>query len=328
MLTIVLPTINKARFVRRLVKWLLEKEFRGILLVGDSSTNPNEAVETFAALSAAEGYFNTVYNAFPGLDGTKTTQLLSQKIVTPYCAYLGDDDYLCPGAADECIHYLELHTEYAGAHGHAFSMQVTNDSEGQNTIKALEYYPLTTRTEESSERRYLAHMQQYTVTLFCVVRSEIFKRAFQDAHNLLDRAFSGELLPSAKMVIEGRFALLNNFFLVRQSHEQRNFLPDNFDWISGADWRESWLKYNELLIEQLVQLSGIWHESAASIVKAGMAAYIKQQMQIHINPEDSANDLNTLQKQAFSLVAPEGTANSSFLDTVKSLLRWPNGIRR
>ncbi len=328
MLTIVLPTINKARFVKRLVIWLADKNFQGTLLVGDSSTNPNEAADTYTALAAAERNFRTAYHAFPGLDGTQTTQLLSHKISTPYCTYLGDDDYLCPDAANECIHYLELHEGYVGAHGHAFSIEVSSNSADKKAITALEYYPLTTLRDESSERRYLEHMQQYTVTLFCVVRSEVFKRAFKDVHFILDRAFSGELLPCAKMVIDGRFAQLDNFFLVRQSHEQRNFLPDNFDWIVGADWRASWLKYNELLIDHLVRQAGMQHESASWIVKTGMAAYIKQQMHVHLNPVDSKNELYRLQDKAFSLVAPNGAANTSFLDIVKSLLKWPDGIRR
>src|SRR5215475_14174464 len=93
--TLLIPTMNRPEFVARLLRYYASVGFTGRISIGDSS-GPEGVKAARDAVAMFGGTLNVEYAEYPGLGLGDCWKQMIDRLVTPYAAYLADDDFLVP----------------------------------------------------------------------------------------------------------------------------------------------------------------------------------------------------------------------------------------
>jgi hypothetical protein len=97
---------------------------------------------------------------------------------------------------------------------------------------------------------------------------------YRDVSLLTDKAFASELLPCCLSVLQGKVKELDCLYLVRQSHGQRYFLPNKYDWINSPNWLPSYQVFCDCLARELARQDRISIDKAQDVVKQAFRLYL------------------------------------------------------
>ena len=172
-LTIVVPTLNRADFVLRLIDYYADNGFLGRILIGDSSEAAHfEPVQKRIAELGSS--LAAVHVPCAGLNTSAALARLNSMIETPFATYTGDDDYVIPSAVAQCVAFLQSQPEYVGAQGRGRMFEL--DAEGaRGRIRFTGTYPLRGIERETAASRLAWHLLGYTVTIFAVYRTPVWQ---------------------------------------------------------------------------------------------------------------------------------------------------------
>ncbi len=323
MLSLFVPTFNRSAFVVRQLHWLDSCRFKGEILIGDGSTDYAEASVIASVADSLQGRLKISHHHLPGQTIAATAELLFDKVTTPYCALLGDDDYCIPETQEECALFLEHNPDYAGAHGQAFAVSIAKNSLGMPEIEMLEWYPQSILEHEKPTDRLLALLANYTVNIFSVMRTATWRRIFEGASSIPDKTFADELLACCSAAIEGKFTQIERLGLVRQSHPARILQAIEKDWIAEANWSDGYARFRQLLVPRLARAGSLDHLEAEDVVRTGISAYLKKTL----DWIPSHLDLPTCSGETAAIngIQPDKTDNGIFLSIIQSLMKWPEG---
>ena len=114
MMTLIVPTMNRSDFLVRQLGYYRDVGFQGCICIGDSSDTVH-VERTKRALKAFQGKLNIVYREYPHLNDAECLKQLLDLVVTPYAAFVADDDFLVPAALEQCARFLDNHPDYSAA---------------------------------------------------------------------------------------------------------------------------------------------------------------------------------------------------------------------
>jgi glycosyltransferase domain-containing protein len=272
MITIIIPTMNRSDFVIRLLRYYKSVNFQGYLCIGDSS-NREHLEPTKKAIEEHRGKLNIIYREYPGQNNSVCIQQLIDLAPTPYAAFSADDDFLVPPALDKCARFLEDHPAYSSAHGKGLSI-ILKSGGVYGKVASVSHYAQPEVEDENASQRLLAHMQNYTVTLFSVQRTATWKAMYRDITRLTDIRFT-ELLPCCLSIIEGKAKELDYLYLVRQGHYRRYLLPQKTDWTEGPNYHQSYQVFRDCLVQALSSRDSISPEKVGKVVERAFSLYLK-----------------------------------------------------
>ncbi len=271
MISLIIPTMNRSGFLARQLRYYQDVGFQGYLCIGDSS-NTEHLEPTKKAIERYKHKLKIIYREYPELNDSECLQQLIELAPTTYIAFTADDDYLVPAALEKCALFLEDHPDYSSAHG--LGVALTLDSDGiYGEIALINRYPQPQTEEDTATQRLLNHLSNYTVTLFSVHRSESWREMYKDITLLTDKRFT-ELLPCCLSIIEGKAKELDCFYLVRQGHPQRYFLPGKAEWVANPNYLPSYQVFCDCLSRALAQRDGLSLDEAERIVEQAFHLYL------------------------------------------------------
>ena len=193
MISIVIPTLNRPQFVIRQLRYLAQAGFGGRVLIGDGSEAP-VAAPLRAEVAGLGGRLAVAYDNWPGLSDIATLKRLAQAVETPFTAYAGDDDFLVPSAMARCVAFLEKSPAYVAASGRGYAFEIGGEGlYGKMTLRGR--YELPLLEQGRAAERVRAHLENYSVGLFCVHRTQAWQTMWRDVDESGDRSFMGELVP-------------------------------------------------------------------------------------------------------------------------------------
>jgi glycosyltransferase domain-containing protein len=236
--SVVIPTLNRADFLLRTLRFYADAKFAGKILVGDAS-GPGEVARVRAFLRTAA--LDVTYFDSPGLSDRSTLMQLAGMVETPYAVFHGDDDVLLPHALADCVALLEAQRDLASAHGRAWLFTVAaNGAYGKVALGGG--YRLPTPTAETPRARLEQLLERYAVTLFSVHRTSVWQAMWREVDQVEDRAFGAEILPCARSAVHGRCAALDVAYLLRQVHPARYALAAKAQWRQSSAWGPSFAR--------------------------------------------------------------------------------------
>lgn len=299
MITLLIPTINRSDFLIRQLNYYRDVGFQGCICIGDSSDTVHTE-RTKRALKAFQGSLNVIYREYPHLNDAACLQQLLDFVVTPYAAFVADDDFLVPTALEQCALFLDKHCDYSAAHGMALAISLKS-SGAYGQVAWARPYELPVIEAESAAQRILAHLNNYAVTLFSVHRIGSWREMYRDISLLADKTFASELLPCCLSVIKGKVKELDCLYLVRQDHAQRYLLPGKRDWIRNPNWPSLYQVFCSLLAKELAKQDRVSADKAQEIVEQAFGSYMTkllgEQWQNHCG-QGSAGTHNRLRQVA------------------------------
>lgn len=298
MLTILIPTMNRSDFIIRQLEYYAQSGYKHWISIGDSS-DARHLKTTKEALKKFSGQLKIIYYEYPGFNDSQCLKKLIETTQTPYAVYAADDDFLVPEGLEKSVAFLERNPDYSCAHGSACMLSLGN-SGPYGKICALWDYDLPVLNQDRACERLLEHMGHYTVALFCVHRSGIWRKMFQNTV-VLDRSFAGEILPGCLSAIYGKSVKIDGLYLIRHVHDRNYSLPDVFDWITSPGWSSSYRDYSNCLIEELSNHDGISPDVAGKAVKQANWLYLNTFSNIQYKHEfiKSAQLKSKLKKSVF-----------------------------
>lgn len=270
-----IPTMNRSDFLIRLLNYYANTGYKHWIFIGDSS-NPYHVERTKNAIENIGSNLKIIYHEYPGLNDAECLQQIVKTVSTPYVVFVADDDFLVPNGLEQCIGFLESNQDYNSVHGVAnvFTLQAS----GPYGKFASSYnYRLPSIEAETASQRILDHLSDYSVTLFCVHRTEYWKEMFKYAYKLTDKSFRSELLPCCISVIQGKVKQIDCFYLARQNHKTRYELPDIHEWINSLNWQQSYDIFRDCLAEELARQDDINLNKAKDIIEKAFSSYLKME---------------------------------------------------
>lgn len=279
--TLVIPTFNRPALLQRQLVYYMQTGFAGDILVADSSKQEAFQVSSRWMRKEAGGLSLRHYH-LPDLSFAGAIRDIVQEVRTPYVAVIPDDDFLIPSGIARCADFLDRDSQYIAAHG--LGILIESADGGTDSIRAAAYYSQPLLVNDSSADRVRKYLGNYSVSLFSLHRTEIWKKIFAATpvaaeHPLCcDRSFSDELLQCALTAAYGKIAQVEGLYLVRQTHNTRNFLPAWYQWLTSEKWRPSYLWFRDKVAVVISEMDGISSQAAQEAVDLGLAEYLRKPM--------------------------------------------------
>jgi glycosyltransferase domain-containing protein len=276
-ISIIIPTMNRPELLLRLVRYFDTLEFKGQILIGDSS-RPEVFHAAASALDKYRGSLNLTHHHLPGRSVAAAVVEMNQYLSTRYVCLVADDDFIVPATTAKCIEFLNNHPDYVAAHG--LGVLISSLSGDSSTIANAGYYPQTIMEEGTAATRLSRHLGSYSVTLFSVHRTEVWRKMFMNtplpskSPQYCDKTFTDELLQCCLSVVYGKVKQVDGLYLVRQVHDERYLLPTWFAWLNNERWHPSYLHFRTQLAQAIANEDCIPIPDAERIVDSAFATYL------------------------------------------------------
>lgn len=239
MITLIIPTINRSEFIVRYLEYLKSQNFNGQLLIGDSSNEEHFNI-TKQFIISNNFKFKIIHNSYPNKFHFEVIRCLIPYIGEKYCMYVCDDDILVVNTLNKCINVLESNPDYSGVGGLAIkcNIDLSNETNGFKILSTTRYN-LISIMYDTALARLREICRNYTVVAYSLARTEQFLERWPINDNFNDKELAIELLPTFTAAVQGKVIFLEDLFVVRQIHEKRILLPNNFDVFLGKFWKDS-----------------------------------------------------------------------------------------
>ncbi|MDO8505596.1 MAG: TIGR00180 family glycosyltransferase [bacterium] len=277
---IFIPTMNKADFVIRQLQYYAMVNSPHPVYIGDSS-DTKDAQRIQKVVEKMQKSLPIFYHHYPfsEYNYAQCVKDLVKRVKESYVVFSGDDDFQVPATLTRCAQFLEINPEYATVHGQALTFQIF-ESGPYGRMKSAGGYFQGEIDKDTAVARLLQYMEHYFVLLFSVHRTQDMVYNLSMVDRLSELTFSAELFPFCLSSIQGKSKMLPNLSLVRQLHDERNKLPDIFDWITNPNWASAYQIFQDQLVEELVKKDQITPDVAREAVKQAFWTYLKKSMAV------------------------------------------------
>ena len=313
--TIVVPTFNRPRELRRLIEFLACAGNQYPVLVLDGGSDESK----LANQEMARQHSFVTYYTYPSdlYLGSRYADGL-ERVSTPYCVLCGDDDFVVPAGIAVCADFLDEHPSYAAATGRTLALNYAK--RGYFLKWGVSFEDVLKSRFNLSHKHFVQrflNLIAYT-SIGCpplcygTIRAPVVRAAFRLARPGMKYS-SLELLLNSTVLLHGWARTLNCFFNVRDytSEPHREAIRDDPDtYFARTD-----LEYIEQhWVEGLVQREGM---------DRGVAEYLARTLLLDYEPMNSAEPpihatiiqrtlrrLRALSQALFTILAPRVVANA------------------
>ena len=278
MISLCVPTMNRSEFLTRLLHYYASTRFPYWICIGASSSR-EQVTNNQRIVAAFQNQLNIHYEECPGLSSCAALEQLSRSISTPYCAFLGDDDFICPAGIERCVAFLEQHPECGAVHGKGLMFQ-TEQNHPYGSIGTVRYCPQAVLTADSGAARLI---ELFTVSQYALLNSvhrtltwQAMFRGLSAMPGIQNRnIFKDELIATCVSVIRGTVREIDGLYFVRHIHVEDSYrFPHAYDWLTDPDWFPSYQVFHARLTEELIRQDGISVEQARVVIRQSFWPYV------------------------------------------------------
>ncbi len=126
--TILIPTINRVNFLKRILNYYNSFKEDYKIIVGDSSTNENKLknkknISTFLNLNILYlDHYSSKINAYH-----KFADMVNY-VDRKYCVFCADDDFIIPNGISQSVAFLEKNSDFSVTQGKFIAFSVKNNN--------------------------------------------------------------------------------------------------------------------------------------------------------------------------------------------------------
>lgn len=269
MVTLHIPTLNRSEFLERLLNYYADTNYQHWIFIGDAS-DEYHAARNRNNVRSLGSRLKIKYFHYPGLSIAARLEQLGLLTQTPYCAYSGDDDFLCTSGIDRCLAFLASNPDYGAAHGKGIYLSLDR-SGPYGKISVLGSYPQAVTDANTGKQRLKDYFNPSTyAVLFSVHRTPNWQemwRGLSSLQGVPDKYHFEEIIPNCLSLILGKMKQLDCLYLIHQRHPGSIGPPNIYDWITSAGWYPSFKLFHDRLLTELIRRDGISVEEAEEVIK-------------------------------------------------------------
>jgi glycosyltransferase domain-containing protein len=273
---IFIPTMNRADFMIRQLEYYAYVGCPHPIYIGDSSKT-DEKNKLTDAMNKFDNKLKIRLEDHTGLNVVQSTLQLLDLIDEKYTCFIGDDDLQIPSSLTKCATFLENNPDFSSVSGHAVAIRTKNNN-AHGKIVRISDYPSGEILKEKPSERIIEHLKNYYVIMTYVSRTKQIRKSWQNMKGITDKALAAEMVPTLSTMISGKSKKLDLLCFIRQIHDNHYTLPDILDWITGENWRNSFLKSLDKLSNELLARENISKEHSYAILKEGFWVYMQREL--------------------------------------------------
>lgn len=271
---ITIPTMNRADFVIRQLRYYASVSCPHTIYIGDSSSK-EESEKIQNELKRLGNSIKTKYYYLPAHSIWQAHYYLLTRVEEEYTCLSGDDDYQISNSVTKCAKFLKANPNYTTASGYAVSFRLKQHGVYGELLRLADY-PRMQIEDNTGTERILNFFKNYYVTFFSVNRTNQTMEYWKSSEKILDQAFSSEILPASLPLIHGKSKILDCLGFVRQIHGQQNGLFNTFDWITTPGWYSSYILCEKILSENLAAKDNMSIKDATAITRQSFWSYLQK----------------------------------------------------
>jgi glycosyltransferase domain-containing protein len=217
--TIVIPTHNRPKYLRRILSYYNEYGRNYDIIVADSSSDENKKIneKSISLFSSIDILHIKKYssNISPYY---KIADALNH-VKTKYCVFCADDDFITPNGIKQSIEFLDKNQSFTVAHGIYISFYLKPDTKGKlqfHYFPSYEHIPIYYPDAKSRLFFYLSNFCFSSSLFYAVYRTDFSKMVFKEVLEFSDGDLFGEYLISALTLIYGKMKCLDVFYAARE----------------------------------------------------------------------------------------------------------------
>lgn len=322
-LTLVIPTKNRAPFLRRALGYYARVRCPYPILVGDSSGEEQRA-QVSRMIRDMGSRLRVQYVCLPSLSQGRYWQsdaslaTLLEAVQTPYAAFYADDDFAVVSNFPLGLDFLQHHPDYAFVCGRAILFFLSS-GEPHGTIQAVEPYPQRGVEREGAAQRLEDFFQNYRVLEYGISRTAQIKERFRTVLEARVGDHFGELLHGGMVVLQGKAKVLEALFLARQAHPGQFSArsQDVFDWVTDGQWSQDYERLHKILTQMLSDRAGLQKEKAILLVKRALWLWLGDTLETEWRWRYGSRDWR---RSGFALAAGRVSGLQPFWRTIRSFL--------
>ena len=276
LVTILVPTYNRYRFLKRLVRYYASTGFPAQLRLLDSSDYPEEDGELQHLISTNA---HISQYRFPPETHPVTKQHLGlQNVSTPFVVVWADDDFLVPWSVLDGVRFLLKSPDHSIVHGQGGVFR-----KGLAGELFVGSYRQLSYTNGLASDRLVSFLSNYSVTVYSVHRTNDLRTNMEMVEEQGLRYRWAELCLGSLSAIRGKIHKFDRLYLLKQVHGSMDswrgndhagdFFDHYIDWLMGSDWGNAYLRFRNALANELVLVDGISLDSAIQTVQQAFWAY-------------------------------------------------------
>ncbi len=291
MLTLVIPTRNRAHFLSRVLQYYSQNQLKYSIIIADASDS-EDYTKTEQIIKRLNGSLNVTHLSFPPQAPVVVCLANGLKQVrTPYSAFVADDDFYVPSALDQCVRFLETHPDYRVVHGIYVTFGLAS-GDVHGPVQWVCHYNYRDIEQDSGNFRFCDFMEDCFASGNSVHRTEDLLEGYEQAVKFnLEDPFN-ELLTSCLPIIRGKVKRIEKLYKICQAHSQQTscrLSMDAIDRICTPRWAEHYSHLRDYLGEILARQDGIGVTEGREIVKKEfwlyLARHLDRDWQIAYSPQ-------------------------------------------
>lgn len=281
LLTIIVPTHNRYKYLLRLLKYYDSYDFPvRILILDSSSDNPEkrDLVSLFGNKQVEHRKFSPVIHV-----GEKIGQGI-QDIATPYAVFCADDDFITPTGLEKSVGFLESNQDYIVAHGRYIVFNRFEDKTDITEWKSV--YGDKSIDSDDCGSRLLSHLSDYRMpTFYGVHRTDILKEILKASRRYTDDYRFGELLPTAMTTVYGKIKVLDCLYSAREydGFSTGQSCSTLSDFIVQGSFDKKYERFKKCLAGTLCDQAGLSYGASEKLVDRAMDRYLKKNYGLSMN---------------------------------------------
>lgn len=176
-ITLIVPTHNRPHFLRRLLHFLDQRDFKSSIFITDSSRD-EMAHDNDTLVALYRSRLSIRYQHTNVSFGAKCIYAIDA-VKTPFTVFCADDDFLMPDSAQRCVEFLKQHADYNCAAGIWVQVEANRD----NRCSQIRCDQID---DTDATRRFQKLAKNWFSNFYSVYRTETLARAWRVAGNASD----------------------------------------------------------------------------------------------------------------------------------------------
>jgi glycosyltransferase domain-containing protein len=215
--SVVVPTYQGTRFLRRALDYFRRQDYAGSIVLADNSSGEHR--EYVAACARDYPDLDLHVHLYPAdirfLDKLVATL---ERIDSRFVMLHAHDDFMVPAAVERCTAFLAQHPEYSAARGRVAMIALSSGGGSDRIQASLVPHPMRAYEQDDPVERVLDHIERYAAAFYSVHERRQLIESFSLTERSTKNVIFFQYLSSCVSAFRGKIRCLDELFYVRQGH--------------------------------------------------------------------------------------------------------------
>lgn len=252
MITILLLSHNNPAHLKRALSYYKQIEFKGRILIADSSRDEFRQQVRDIVAEAEERLFAPLLLEYDSkLFLSEKIACASQEIVTPYALLAGVDDFFSPQFMYEAMWFLKHNPDYLFVYGKAYGFTFTNN---QIFCYYTGYFDkLRSFENQSPLERLRDFFPRYSACFNAVIRTAGLQKISMTTIHFARQLVTSENLYMMLVLLEGKAKYIPKPFHWRELSEASDGVTFGKAWLQDEKFKADFFEMERCLAQTLIE---------------------------------------------------------------------------